>query len=85
MLTVHAKKRKNKITIPEKEFFELLKNYQNKQYEPVEIVFDDDGLEELPDSEIAIRKKALEEFQRGDTIKFRDVKEKWLQGKNAGI
>lgn len=85
MLTVHAKKRKNKITIPEKEFFELLKNYQNKQFEPIEIVFDDDILEELTDSDIAVRAKALEELQRGDTVKFRDVKDKWLQGKNAGI
>ena len=85
MLKLHAKKRKNKITISEKEFLKLLKNYESQQFEPIEIVYEDEDLQTLTKEELKIRAAALKDLKNGHTIKFRDVKDKWLQGKNANL
>ncbi len=82
MLTLHKAETEYTVTIPKEEFLKLIANYQ--KYEPIEIIEDNDP-DYLTGEEIKIRTEAMEELERGETINFRDVKDKWLKGESANV
>jgi len=82
MLTLHAKKIKKNVVIPDSEFSKLIENY--RKFEPIEVI-EDDAPDYLTEEELREHDEAMEELERGETINFNDVKDRWLEGKSANV
>ena len=71
MLIVHKSETENSVSLPKKEFEELIRNY--KKYEPIEIV-DDKNSNNLSSNEQKAKKEALKELENGETITLKEWK-----------
>ena len=81
MITLHITETENTVSVPKKEFFKLIDRYQ--KIEPVKII--EEKSNDLTEEEIKIRTEAMAELERGETINFQRVKDKWLKGESAGV
>jgi hypothetical protein len=82
MFTLHTKKIKKNVVIPDNEFLRLIENY--RRFEPIEVVEDDDP-DFLTEGELREHDEAMKELERGETINFNDVKDRWLEGKPSNV
>jgi hypothetical protein len=82
MFTLHTKKIKRNVVIPDIEFLKLIENY--RRFEPIEVVEDDDP-DFLTEDELREHDEAMKELERGETINFNDVKDRWLKGKPSDV
>ena len=82
MITLHITETEHSVTIPKEEFLKLLERC--KSVENVEIIENDDP-DYLTAEEIRIRAEAMGELERGETVDFEKVKDKWLKGESAGV
>ena len=82
MIVLNTITTEKNVIIPKDEFKKLIENYRN--FETIEIneEYDPDYLTE---DEFLIRQEALDELERGETINFDDVKDKWLKGEPANV
>ena len=69
MLTLCITQKDNQIIMPQEEFDIILENL--RQGQDVEVILDDDP-DYLTEEELQIRKEAMEELGRGETINFDD-------------
>lgn len=69
MFTLHVKKIRKNVVIPDNEFSKMIKNYH--RFEPIEVIEDDDP-DFLTEENLKARQKAMEELAKGDAISFED-------------
>ena len=69
MITLHTIETKNAVTIPKKEFKQLIENLKNIL--EVEIILENDS-DYLTDEELEQLKIAEKEFEKGETILAKD-------------
>lgn len=82
MFTLHAKKIKRNVVIPDNEFSKLIENY--RRFEPIEVI-ENDNPDYLTEEELRAHDEAMKELERGETINFNDVKDRWLKGKPSNV
>lgn len=82
MMTLHIVRNKNTVTVPQKEFFKMIDHYRS--IGSIDVI-ENNVLDYLTEEESKIRAEAMEELIRGETINFRDVKDKWLKGELACV
>jgi len=82
VFALHAKMIRKNVVIPDSEFSKLIENYP--RFEPIEVIEDDDP-DYLTEEELREHDEAMNELERGETINFNDVKDKWLKGEPANV
>ena len=82
IIVLHTITTEKDVIIPKDEFKKLIENYRNFEVIEINEGYDPDYLTE---NEFLIRQEALEEFERGETINFNDVKDRWLEGKPSNV
>ena len=82
MIVLHTKTIDNKVIIPKKEFQKFIENY--RRFEQIEVIEDDDP-DYLTEEELREHDEAMKELERGETINFNDLKNRWLEGKPANV
>jgi len=82
MFTLHATRLKKNVIIQDNEFSKLIENY--RKFEPIEVIEDDDP-DYLTQEELREHDEAMKELERGETINFNAVKDRWLKGKPSNV
>ena len=82
MLTLYVTEIDNQIIMPREEFDLILEELNGNR--EIEVIWNDD-LDYLTEEELKIREEAIRELERGETINFDDVKDKWLQGETGDV
>ena len=81
MLTLYVTEIDNQIIMPREEFDLILDRLKDNH--EIKVVWNDPDY--LTEEELKIREEAIRELERGETINFDDVKDKWLQGETGDV
>ena len=82
MITIHKAEIENNVILSKEEFKMILENL--RKIDKIEIVEIDDP-DYLTDEELEQLEIAEEEVKKGETVSFKNVKEKWFKGESVNV